>query len=464
MDSKSGPTATNAPSTFATAAQLSERVKSLRLPPPEPARPLAGSVLPWVLFIIAASAAGYFAVNGPAFNGSSGGKPAAVTANSTAATGKSGEATSASTAGGQSGGSTSRAGSTTPPPPGTVLLESKGYIIPQQQILVSPQVSGRIVELNFAEGMRVDVGYVLARLDRTEYEADFDRVEAQVAAAQSRLDELEVGNRPDEIRQAEAELNEAVEQLEQADRQLVRTKDLRTQKIATQQALEEAQTSVDQIRQRTDKLRAALQLMREGARKERRLIAAAELKQAQAELVRSRWRLDNTIIRAPIAGTVLKKNAELGNLVNPVAFNGSFSLCDVADLSKLEVDLNIQERDLPKVFKGQKCKVRVEAFPDRVYSGVVSRLMPIADRAKGALPVRVKVSVPAEEEGMYLKPEMGALVTFFAESADAEPAPAAAAIEMEATDSANRHAPAPAVSPETTLSPEPAAPVETTGS
>ncbi len=85
----------------------------------------------------------------------------------------------------------------------------------------------------------------------------------------------------------------------------------------------------------------------------------------------------------------------------------------MADLSDLEVDLSIQERnDLARVHKGQKCKVRPEAFPDRVYDGVVSRLMPIADRAKGAVPVRVKLSVPAEEEGVYLKPEMSAVVSF----------------------------------------------------
>jgi multidrug efflux pump subunit AcrA (membrane-fusion protein) len=83
-----------------------------------------------------------------------------------------------------------------------------------------------------------------------------------------------------------------------------------------------------------------------------------------------------------------------------------------ADLSDLEVDLTIQERDISRVFRGQPCKVRAEAFPDRTYQGTVSRLMPIADRAKGAIPVRVKVSVPAEEEGVYLKPEMGVLVTF----------------------------------------------------
>ena len=84
----------------------------------------------------------------------------------------------------------------------------------------------------------------------------------------------------------------------------------------------------------------------------------------------------------------------------------------MADLSDLEVELNIQERDISAVKVGQKCRVRTKAWPDRVYEGVVSRLMPIADRGKGAVPVRVKLSIPAEEEGVYLKPEMEATVTF----------------------------------------------------
>lgn len=127
---------------------------------------------------------------------------------------------------------------------------------------------------------------------------------------------------------------------------------------------------------------------------------------------KAEWRLNNCTIVAPISGTILKKNAEKGNIVNPIAFNGSFSLCELANLADLEVELLIQERDISKVFKDQECKIRAEAYPEREYKGFVSRLMPIADRAKGAIPVRVKISIPAEEEGVYLKPEMGAVVSF----------------------------------------------------
>lgn len=298
-------------------------------------------------------------------------------------------------------------------PAGEIALESKGYIIPEQQILVSPQVSGRVIELNFDAGQRVEKSFVLAVLENTEYLAEYDRIRASLESAQQNLAELEEGNRPDEKAQSRAELSEAETNLAQAAREYQRKKDLMERKIVSIEDFEATESQYRALAQRVDRLAASNRLMDEGARTERKRMAKAQVQQIEAELRRAKWRLDNCVITAPISGTILKKNAELGNLVNSIAFNGSFSLCDIADLSKLEVELSIQERDISRVFKGQKCRVRAEAYPKRVYDGVVSRLMPIADRAKGALPVRVRLSVPADEEGMYLKPEMGALVTFY---------------------------------------------------
>jgi multidrug resistance efflux pump len=134
---------------------------------------------------------------------------------------------------------------------------------------------------------------------------------------------------------------------------------------------------------------------------------------AQADFDKAVWRFDNCTVRAPVSGTILEKQAEEGNIVNPIVFNGSYSICKMANLAEMEVDLNIQERDVANVFVGQKCKVHTDAYPDRIYNGKVSRLMPRADRAKGAIPVRVKLEIPAAEEGIYLKPEMGAIVSFY---------------------------------------------------
>jgi HlyD family secretion protein len=250
---------------------------------------------------------------------------------------------------------------------GEFALQAKGYIITTHQILVSPKVSGMIVKLNIIESQRVKKNDVLAELEDTLYRAERDRAQANLMQAKAHLTRCKSDH-------ARADTLLPTKAISKSDFDLSRSN------------LEEA--------------------------------AAAE-KLAQAELDKAEWQLSNCIIRAPVTGTILKKNAEEGSLVNPIAMQGFYSLCEMADLSDLEVDLTIQERDISRIYKGQQCKIRAEAYPDRVYDGFVSRLMPTADRAKGAIPVRVKVNVPTEEEGIYLKPEMGALVSFL-KKADSE--------------------------------------------
>lgn len=295
---------------------------------------------------------------------------------------------------------------------GDVVLESKGYIIPSHQILVSPKVSGMIVSLNIEEGRRVTKGDVLAQVETVDYKADVERAKAMLAASKHKLLELERGNRPAEIAQVKAELAEATAQRDQLLSQWKRNTTLRNKGVLTENDYEQSESQYKAMEARVARLSHSLELMIEGPRVERIEVARAEVGQFEADLAKAEWRFDNCTIRSPVTGTILKKNAEEGNIVNPIAMNGSFSLCEMADLSDIEVELSIQERDIAKVHQGQACKVRSEAYPERVYEGVVSRLMPIADRAKGAVPVRVKLSVPVEEEGVYLKPEMGAVVSF----------------------------------------------------
>ncbi len=385
---------------------LKDRVQSLRLPPPVQTTGW-GSKLPWSIVAILTCATVYLLFLGSPFT------------TSFSATSPAEEQTATASAQPASSAPTTTGSSTGP------VVESKGYIIPEQQILVSPQVSGRVIELNFEAGQRIERDFVLAVLDSTEYQSEYERVTALLEASQENLAELREGSRPDEIKQVKAELAESQTNLEQAERDYKRLKDLVLSGFGNKQDFETAESQYQMLKKRVDKLAATTQLMVDGPRPERKRAAEAQVRQAEAELRRAKWKLDNCIIVAPISGTVLKKNAELGNLVNPVAFNGSFSLCDMADLSKLEVELSIQEREIARVKKGQRCKVQPEAYPDRSYDGVVSRLMPIADRAKGAVPVRVRLKVPADEGGQYLKPEMGAIVRFYDEivNDDFVPAP-----------------------------------------
>src|SRR5262249_35874356 len=137
---------------------------------------------------------------------------------------------------------------------------------------------------------------------------------------------------------------------------------------------------------------------------------------------RSKWRLSNTIIIAPVDGIVLTKRAEIGNLVNALAMNANLNagVCDMADLTDLEVDLGVQEKDIAQVFVNQKCKVQTDAYPGRVYLGRVIRVLPVANNSRAEIPVRVSVRVPRMKEGGSRRPKITAHVFFYNEKAPPE--------------------------------------------
>lgn len=162
--------------------------------------------------------------------------------------------------------------------------------------------------------------------------------------------------------------------------------------------------------------------MAEGPQKQRIASAEGDRVQAQARFDRAKWRLDNCRIVAPVSGIILTKRAEIGNLVNALAMNANLNagICDMADLTDLEVDLEVQERDISKVKVDQFCYVRADAYPKRRYEARVARILPVANSSKAIIPVRVKIRVQREEEGMFLKPQMGVVVSFYNKEAPPE--------------------------------------------
>lgn len=308
-------------------------------------------------------------------------------------------------------------------PKGEIALEAKGYIIPAHQSLVSPKVSGMIVELFIEEGKRFNAGDLLAVIESKEYQYDLDRAVANEQAAGARWREAKrrLGDMELEVNQTQAQIDEVAEQIKQIQQDWDRKDSLRKSGTVSKQELEEVESKLQVALKKKKQLEFAHELTKVSARQERLDAALGDWNTAKAEVDKAKWKLDNCRILAPIKGTILIKKAEKGNNVNPIAQMGSTSLCEMADLSDLEVELNIPERDIAVIRVGQRCSVRADAWPDRVYNGVVSRLMPIADRAKAAVPVRVKVTVPADEEGVYLKPEMNAKVVFLNTPAGSKP-------------------------------------------
>jgi multidrug resistance efflux pump len=304
-----------------------------------------------------------------------------------------------------------------------ISLESKGYVVAFKLIQVSPKITGTVMKLNIMEGKKVEKGFVLAVLEDVEYKSDYLHSVAAVRTAKARVDELKT-YRGEEIQQAKAELDDSVAQFDQMLAKYNRTVALKQRSAVAPEDYEAAVSSYNSMKARVERLRLALQLLEKGPRDAKIAAADGDYRLALADLAKAKWRFQNTQIVAPITGIILSKKTEEGNLVNPSAFSSglSASLCEMADLYDLEVDLSIAERDIAKVFERQECRIRAEAFPERIYTGYVSRIMPMADRSKAAVPVRVCVQFPAqdpksqplpkEEQGAYLRPDMGAIVTF----------------------------------------------------
>jgi HlyD family secretion protein len=164
---------------------------------------------------------------------------------------------------------------------------------------------------------------------------------------------------------------------------------------------------------RLEGARARLEKARAGGTKLDGVIAQADVAVAEAEVEKAQWRLAATAIQAPLTGTVLARKAEVGNVVDPRATALSPVLCEIADLRELEVSVFVPERDVARITKGQACQVALDAFPKALYKAQVSRIMPVADRARGTLDVRVKIEVP--ERDTQLRPEMRAIVRFLGE-------------------------------------------------
>lgn len=316
------------------------------------------------------------------------------------------------------------------PAPGAIQLEVKGYLIPAVQVSVSPiDVAGQLIELNVVEGQYYEKGEILARIDPSSYQYTVSETRQMLVAAKAKLEASRMRRnelKPENVRQIEkdsaaAQLAEAEAQLARANDQLKRVE--ATKFSVTQSEYDTARNDFLAAKARVARYSAELEIIERGPRPQRMSAAdadveqaAAEVKSAEARLASAEWRLANCTIRAPISGTALTKKSEKGNLVNPLAFaGGTGSVCEMADLAGIEVEVKIPERDISKLKLGQPCRVRPDAYSDKIYPGTLDRIMPIAVRAESIVNVRVKVKLPAgEKPGTYLKPEMGAIVSFLA--------------------------------------------------
>jgi RND family efflux transporter MFP subunit len=225
-----------------------------------------------------------------------------------------------------------------------------GIIEAWQTINVTPEIGGRIAKIYVEEGDRVQKGQLLAELDTRAIRLQMEQAEATVAVAQ-------------------ANYNDAEKNMERMER------------LIKENAVSE---------QQYEKIKLTFES------------AEAQLNQAKAALNLSRYNLDVSIMEAPFSGMVASKNAEVGDVINPMmgGFSPNSGVVTLMDFSKVKIEVDVSQRDVVRIKKGQPASMAVSAYPGRSFPGLVSVVNLTADPATK----KFHVEVAADNPDLILRP------------------------------------------------------------
>ncbi len=276
------------------------------------------------------------------------------------------------------------------------------------------QVPGRVASIEAVEGARVGAGDALARLDVAELDARRAAAVAQLDGARAQLAELERGARPEELAQARSAVDAAEQQLEDARRDLERTRRLETGGAVSRETLEKAQTAFAVLQSRAVQAREQLHLVDTGPRRERIDAARAQVAAAQAAVEQVDATLANASIRAPFAGIVTERHREPGETVG--AGQPVITLMNPADRW---VRIYVSEDRIGRVALDQAARITSDSHPDSAFAGRVVHIASEAEftprnvqteeeRVKLVYAVKVQIM---EDAGLALKPGVPADVS-----------------------------------------------------
>ncbi len=274
--------------------------------------------------------------------------------------------------GGASAGASARASATATASDATI-LNASGYVTARRRATISSKITGKVTKVLVEEGMPVEAGQVLARLDDALFQANLALAQSRLAAA----------------RQA---VVETASRRELAGLTLERTRRLLEEGVVGQAAFDEASTQYNSF------------LAREALDQDRVVVAQRQVSLRETEL-------DDTVVRAPYSGIVISKDAQEGEMVSPVSAGGGFTrtgICTIVDMSSLEIEVDVNESYIARVKAGQPVEAVLDAYPEWRIPGHVITTIPAADRQKAT----VRVRIAFDELDVRILPDMGVKVAF----------------------------------------------------
>src|SRR6202165_2069811 len=255
------------------------------------------------------------------------------------------------------------------------LLNASGYITPRRRATIAAKITGRVTGVFFDEGTRVAKGQLLSTLDDSDVKRSLDSAKADRDASQAAIADYEV-----QLKNAQILLHRA-EQLQKAG-------------VQTQEALDNASTAVDS-------LKAKIELAKQQ-------VAASEARIGVAQQA-----VDNCTIRAPFAGIVVSKDAQVGEMVSPISAGGGFTrtgIATIVDMHSNEIEVDVNESYIAKVAAGRETNTTLDAYPDKPIPAKVRTVIPTADRQKAT--VKVRITILNLEKYDFILPDMGVKVAF----------------------------------------------------
>lgn len=284
------------------------------------------------------------------------------------------------------------------PPASATPASSAAYVAAEGKVEAMPgydinlgtgELNGKVARILVQEGDKVNVGQVVAVLDNADLGAQVQAAERQLAVAQSQLKEVLAGARREEIMQAAAALAGAQAGQQEAEHLYQRYKDLRAQGMVSPASLDERERALKEAQARVEQATQQHELLLAGPRPETIKLSRDQVTLARAELEHSRKLFDKTLLRSPIAGTVIKRYLDEGEGVTP-----EIPILAVADLRRVWINAEVDETDVGRIAVGDAATVSSDAYPRRVFKGSIRQ---IADYAGER---RVKPNDPAVDLGL----------------------------------------------------------------
>ncbi len=245
-----------------------------------------------------------------------------------------------------------------------IILTASGYVVAQRKASVASKGTGRLVYIGVVEGDEVKKDQILARIEDSDIKAQLEEAEANLKFYEA------------DLKEAENNYRREVELFEKG--------------LTSAQLFDRAEANY------------------------KRLLASLEI--AKARILQYEVALENTIIRAPFDGTVLTKNAEIGEVVAPLGASTTSrgAVVLIADMNSLLVEADVSESNIEKIEVNRDCEIVLDAYPDKNYAGFVFKIVPTADRSKAT----VMVKVGFKNYDSRVLPEMSAKVLFLNEALD----------------------------------------------